>query len=104
VADAGKVYRSKEEVESWRERDPITRFASRLEEQGILAPGDLDAMRKEVSTEVAAAIREAASAPAPDVTALADNVYADADTDQQFARMRVAGPFGEREGTESWRT
>jgi pyruvate dehydrogenase E1 component alpha subunit len=104
VADAGKVYRSKEEVESWRERDPIARFASRLEEQGILAPGDLDAMRKEVSTEVAAAIREAASAPAPDVSALAENVYADAETDQQFARMRVAGPFGEREGTESWRT
>ena len=49
VADAGKVYRSREEVESWRERDPIARFASRLEEQGILAPGDLDAMRKEVS-------------------------------------------------------
>ena len=82
VADAGKVYRSKEEVESWRERDPIARFASRLEEQGILAPGDLDAMRKEVSTEVAAAIREAASAQAPDVAALADNVYADADTDR----------------------
>ena len=26
VADAGKAYRTKEEIRSWRERDPITRF------------------------------------------------------------------------------
>ena len=26
VADAGKVYRTPEEVQSWRERDPITRY------------------------------------------------------------------------------
>jgi pyruvate dehydrogenase E1 component alpha subunit len=104
VADAGKVYRSKEEVESWRARDPIEHFADALSERGVLAEGDLDAMRKEVAAEVAAAIREAASAPAPDVEALADNVYADEDTAEQFARMRVAAPFGEREGTTSWRT
>jgi pyruvate dehydrogenase E1 component alpha subunit len=104
VADAGKVYRSKEEVDSWRERDPIVRFARVLEGQGVLGDGELDAMRKEVSQEVAQAIREAASAPAPDVSALADNVYADEDTPEQFRRMRIAGPFGEREGTESWRT
>ena len=100
VADAGKVYRSKDEIESWRERDPIT--ALRGPPGGAGHPrrrATSTRMRKEVSTEVAAAIREAASAPAPDVAALYDNVYADADTAEQFARMRIAGPFGEREGT-----
>jgi pyruvate dehydrogenase E1 component alpha subunit len=104
VADAGKVYRSKDEVASWRERDPIEHFARVLEERGVISEDDVTAMRKEVSAEVAQAIRDAASAPAPDVEALADNVYSDEDTAEQFARMRVAGPFGEREGTTSWRT
>src|SRR4051812_31040234 len=33
VADAGKVYRSKDEVDSWREKDPIVLFARTLESQ-----------------------------------------------------------------------
>ena len=35
VADAGKVYRTPEEVQSWRERDPITRYGLLLGERGI---------------------------------------------------------------------
>ena len=32
-------YRSKEEVEEWRERDPIQAFAKRLVDEGVLEPG-----------------------------------------------------------------
>ncbi len=105
VADAGKVYRSKDEVESWRERDPITRFAARLEEQGILArrrpgrdaQGGLERGRRgDPRGRLGSGARRlprwpTTSTPTPTPT-------------EQFARMRVAGPFGEREGTESWRT
>ena len=47
VADAGKVYRTAEEIDSWRKRDPITRFGLLCSERGLLEPGrdrpDLDA-------------------------------------------------------------
>jgi pyruvate dehydrogenase E1 component alpha subunit len=103
VADAGKAYRTKEEIAAAREQDPILRFAAVLKEHDILQGDDEARIRKEVSEEVAAAIREAASAPAPDPANLYDNVYGDEHTAEQFSRMLIAAPFGEDEETRSWR-
>src|SRR6476660_381784 len=36
VADAGKVYRTADEIAAWRERDPITRYVEVLREHGLL--------------------------------------------------------------------
>jgi pyruvate dehydrogenase E1 component alpha subunit len=103
VADAGKLYRTKEEIDAARELDPIPRFAEKLKEAGILNDDDVQRIRSEVNDEVAEAIREAASAPAPDPDRLYDKVYGDPASKEQFARMDEAGPFGEREGTRQWR-
>jgi pyruvate dehydrogenase E1 component alpha subunit len=102
VADAGKVYRTPEEVASWRERDPITRFVGVLEEHGLLDTEELETMRKEVSDEINEAIREAAAAPTPEPGELYDNVYGDEHWREQFDGMGTAAPFGEREETRSW--
>ncbi|MFM7247184.1 MAG: thiamine pyrophosphate-dependent enzyme, partial [Actinomycetota bacterium] len=102
VADAGKVYRSPDEVEAWKERDPIARYAAVLMDRGALTDADFEALRKEVAQEVSEAISEAASAPIPDPDGLYTHVYAPG-WQEQFARMDQAGPFGEREGTKSWR-
>jgi TPP-dependent pyruvate/acetoin dehydrogenase alpha subunit len=59
-------------------------------------------MRKEVADEVSEAIREAATAPAPDPAELYENVYGHEDWREQFARMDAAAPFGERRETRSW--
>src|SRR5215211_6102711 len=48
-------YRSKEEVEEWRARDPIQAFGKRLTEDGLLSEGDID----ELDTEAQKAIDEA---------------------------------------------
>ena len=104
VADAGKVYRTKEEIAAWKERDPIELFAARAIAAGMLDEDGLGEVRAEVEAAVTAAIKVAAAAPAPDVAGLYDNVYGDADTPEQFARMDSAGPFGERKETRSWRT
>jgi pyruvate dehydrogenase E1 component alpha subunit len=103
VADAGKLYRTKEEIDAARELDPIPRFARQLEEAGILTEDDVKRIRSEVNDEVAEAIREAASAPTPDADRLYDNVYGDPAWKEQFSRMDEAGPFGEREETRQWR-
>jgi pyruvate dehydrogenase E1 component alpha subunit len=104
VADAGKVYRTAEEISSWRERDPITRYVAVLREHDLLTEEELDRMRKQVADEVSDAIREAAAAPTPDPDDLYENVYGQEDWPEQFARMQTAAPFGEREETRSWRT
>ena len=56
VADAGKVYRTPEEVQSWRERDPITRYGLLLGERGIATGADLEAVWEDVAAEVKEAI------------------------------------------------
>jgi pyruvate dehydrogenase E1 component alpha subunit len=98
-ADAGKVYRTPDEVASWRDRDPITRFVAVLREHDLLDDEALEHMRKQVSDEVGEAIREAASAPTPDPDELYENVYGDDRRREQFERMNTAAPFGEREET-----
>jgi pyruvate dehydrogenase E1 component alpha subunit len=103
VADAGKVYRTADEMASWRERDPITRFTEVLREHDLVGDEELDTMRTQVADEVSEAIREAAAAPTPDPDELYENVYGDEDWREQFAAMNTAAPFGEREETRSWR-
>ncbi len=104
VADAGKVYRTPDEIASWRERDPITRYVDTLREHGLLDDQELDRLRKEVADEVSEAIREAAAAPTPDPAELYDNVYGDDHWREQFAAMNTAAPFGERQETRSWQS
>ena len=102
VADAGKVYRSADEVAAWKERDPIARYAALLMDRGELDDAGFEAMRRDVAQQVTDAITEAAAAPLPDPDGLYAHVYAPG-WETQFAAMGEAGPFGEREGTRSWR-
>ena len=103
MADAGKVYRTPEEISAWRERDPITRYVEILRKHDLLEDEELESMRTQVADEVNEAIRDAAAAPTPDPDELYVNVYGDDDWRQQFAGMNTAAPFGEREETRSWR-
>ena len=59
VADAGKVYRSAEEIDSWRKRDPITRFGLLCSERGLLEQDEIDQVWSDVAAEVKSAIDEA---------------------------------------------
>jgi TPP-dependent pyruvate/acetoin dehydrogenase alpha subunit len=59
-----------------RFQDPIERLADRLRADGLSAE-DVEALRESARAEVAAALREAESAPAPDPATLEDGVYAD---------------------------
>jgi pyruvate dehydrogenase E1 component alpha subunit len=101
VADAGKVYRSEDEIKAAREADPILRFRDQLTARGVIDDEAYKALRSEVNDQVADAIRQAAGAPAPDPAGIYDHVYGEGWRDQ-FARMRLAAPFGEVEETRTW--
>jgi len=47
-----QLYRSKEEVERWKQRDPLPALEARLAEAGLLAEGDREALEREIAAEI----------------------------------------------------
>ena len=68
-------YRTKEEVESQRERDPIKRLSAYLEENGLATADEIHAMDREVSAEIKTAMEEALQSPEPSPDTVYDYVY-----------------------------
>lgn len=95
VADAGLAYRSREEIAAHRERDPIVRERSSLLQMGV-AESELEEIERRAGERIAEAVSFAEESPAPDLKTLAAGVYAPGSA-EQFARMALASPFGERE-------
>ena len=52
TADDPKKYRSEEEVESWREKDPITRFQIYLTAKGVLSHKKIEGLESEIKNEI----------------------------------------------------
>jgi pyruvate dehydrogenase E1 component alpha subunit len=65
MSDAMK-YRTKEEMEKAKSRDPISIYEIRLREKGLLTEEQIDQMQDEVNAIVAEAIRQADADPHPD--------------------------------------
>jgi pyruvate dehydrogenase E1 component alpha subunit len=76
VRGMGLSYRTDEEVEEWRKKDPIDQFEARLAEQGVLSAADAQAVHDEVMADVDAAIKFAEESPYPDADAILEDVYA----------------------------
>jgi TPP-dependent pyruvate/acetoin dehydrogenase alpha subunit len=70
-----ELYRSKEEVEQWRARDPIALFTARVREWGLLGDADLAALEASVAAEIDAAIAAAEAGPWEPVEDLTKDVY-----------------------------
>ena len=76
VRGMGLRYRTDEEVEQWRRKDPIDTFEARLAEQGILSPEAAQAVHDETQAEVDAGIEFAEASPYPDPASVIEDVYA----------------------------
>ena len=70
------TYRSKEEVETYRERDPIVLLRDRMIAATQLDAAGYEALDREVKAEVDDAIQFAESSPDPDPSELWTDVYA----------------------------
>jgi len=65
-------YREKEEVERWREQDPIERVKRAALDAGV----DVAAMEREVAAEIEGAVEFAKNSPEPSVDQLMTDIYA----------------------------
>jgi len=70
-------YRTKEEIEAWKRRDPILLFEAELEALGLVLRDEADAMRASVENEMAAAIAFATASAAPSPAEVTRYVYSD---------------------------
>jgi 2-oxoisovalerate dehydrogenase E1 component len=70
-------YRTREDVEAWKERCPIRRLRDRLVADGLATDADLSAIDAEVAHEVDDAYHRAEASPWPDPADAATHVYAE---------------------------
>lgn len=76
VGDPGTGYRTKEEIEGWRARDPIAQYEKVLVDQAIVSPDEIESVRDEVEKQIAHAVEAGRAAPFPEVNEVTDHVYA----------------------------
>lgn len=69
-------YRAKEEVERWKQKDPILRFEKLMLEKRILDRGQMDAIRLETERAAVDAIAFARQSPDPEPAAAEADVFA----------------------------
>jgi pyruvate dehydrogenase E1 component alpha subunit len=74
VADAAR-YRSQEEVQSWRQQDPIERFYRQLLEAGMVTEEDRARIDQQVDQQVEEAVEFADSSPQPNPDSLFEYLY-----------------------------
>ena len=72
------LYRTKEEIEAWKAKDPIGRFEHKILEQGTLIQEQIDAIAEKARDSVRSAITEASEAPDSDPAELLSSVYREA--------------------------
>jgi pyruvate dehydrogenase E1 component alpha subunit len=76
VADPGR-YRTTEEVQSWRDQDPIERFFRQLKQAGFIGDEEREEIESHVDEVVEEAVQFAENSPEPDPSGLLDFLYVD---------------------------
>ena len=98
-----EVYRTKEEVEEWRKKDPIEIFADRLEAEGVLAEDARERDARADRGQGARGGRVRRRSPEPPLDTLYDHLYVVGEQVPGWYAVdeRAPQPFaGEREGEE----
>jgi pyruvate dehydrogenase E1 component alpha subunit len=69
------LYRTKEEIEQWKMRDPISAFEARLRVEGLAGDADLKEMETAVDAEIKQAVAFAEAGPWEAIEDLTKDVY-----------------------------
>lgn len=93
-ADDPNRYREAAETETWKARDPITRFFRYLLRKEVLTETDAEEMRREIEAEVNAAFRSAEKQAAPTLDTIVEDVYAEVPwhLQEQLEELKAARP------------
>ena len=76
VGDPGTSYRTRDEVEEWKQRDPILRLRTRLLDEETLSESELEKIEAKVSEELQQAVQFAKDSPSPNPEEALDDLFA----------------------------
>lgn len=76
TADAG-VYRTKEEVDSWKKKDPMLKYRAYLTKEGIATDEELDTIQAQVKQEIDDAYEFAQNSPDPSIEVAFEDIWVD---------------------------
>src|SRR5262249_55158979 len=69
-------YREREEVEPWRQQDPIERVKRAAVERGALTHAEITELEQQIAAEIEAAVEFAKNSPDPTADQLMTDIYA----------------------------
>ncbi|MCF0145999.1 MAG: pyruvate dehydrogenase, partial [Eubacterium sp.] len=72
----GNLYRTKDEINAWKEKCPIKRFREYLITEGIFTEEEVDKMVKQAEKDIEDAVAFAKASPEPKVEDVYDDVFA----------------------------
>jgi len=84
----GQSYVPREELEEWRRRDPIERYAERLIAAGDATASALDAIDRAIAEELDRDVADAEASPSPAPQHALDGVYASGESAAEPAFLR----------------
>jgi TPP-dependent pyruvate/acetoin dehydrogenase alpha subunit len=74
-SDANR-YRTREEIETWKEKDPISRLEQLMIAQNLLDPAQAEAVKTDAHAMIEQAVAYAESCAEPDLATIEEGVYA----------------------------
>ena len=75
-SDPGK-YRTKEEVDSWKKKDPLLKFEKYLIENKIATKEELNEIEEKSKKKIEDAVEFAKNSPEPSIESVFEDIYAD---------------------------
>jgi pyruvate dehydrogenase E1 component alpha subunit len=70
-----EVYRTKEEVEEWRQKDPVKTFRDRLLAEDVISEEEIAELRERIEKRVTETVEFADNSPEPPLESLYENLY-----------------------------
>ncbi|MDA4129624.1 MAG: pyruvate dehydrogenase (acetyl-transferring) E1 component subunit alpha [Thaumarchaeota archaeon] len=77
TSDDPNRYRTKEEIEDWKRKDPIERFRVYLEKRGYWTKDYEESLKREIDSEISNAIKEQERVPLPEIQTMFEDVYSE---------------------------
>jgi len=75
IGDPWETYRSKEEVENWKKRDPIANLRQKLIDDKLAIPEEMEALEKDVVGLIDSAVEFAKESPSPEPKEAFEDVF-----------------------------
>jgi len=75
IGDPWQTYRTKEEVEAWKARDPIPRLKNTLISSNILGEEDIEKIEQEIMKQLEESVKFAETSPDPDPDSALRDVF-----------------------------